>query len=174
MDVPGEIIFFQTGPGLVLGLFDAEQLNDDLGGQATEAAVSGVTLSHNLDSPAAVDDTVKAAVDAGAVIREPPQFAPFGGITVMSSIRTASSGRSHTTPRGASTQPAGSASANSLAQVSDRGIRYHWGHNHTLRHLFPLTRCRIYRTGVHRVCSLRALGEQTREHTQRHRARGHP
>ena len=79
MDVPGEIIFFQTGPGLVLGLFDAEQFNDDLGGQTTEAAVSGVTLSHNVDSPAAVDATVKAAVDAGAVIRKPPQFASFGG-----------------------------------------------------------------------------------------------
>lgn len=84
VDVPGEIIFFQTGPGLVLGLFDATKFNDDLGGpvansSASATAISGVTLSHNVDSPTAVDETVNAAVKAGAVILKEPQQAAFGG-----------------------------------------------------------------------------------------------
>ncbi|MGO4434947.1 VOC family protein [Paenarthrobacter sp. RAF9] len=30
MDVPGEILFFQVAPGLMLGLFDAEKFDQDL------------------------------------------------------------------------------------------------------------------------------------------------
>ena len=30
IDVPGEIIFFQVGPGLVLGLFEAGKFDEDL------------------------------------------------------------------------------------------------------------------------------------------------
>ena len=79
VDVSGEIIFFQTGPGLVLGLFDAEKFNDDLGGLVSGTAISGVTLSHNVDSPAAVDETINAAVAAGATLLKAPQQASFGG-----------------------------------------------------------------------------------------------
>ena len=31
LDVPGEILFFQVAPGLVLGLFDAGRFAEDLG-----------------------------------------------------------------------------------------------------------------------------------------------
>jgi catechol 2,3-dioxygenase-like lactoylglutathione lyase family enzyme len=79
-DVPGEIIFFQVAPGLVLGLFDAAKFNEDLLGQATTTAVSGVTLSHNVGSPAEVDNTVEALVAAGAAVLKPPQQGAFGGI----------------------------------------------------------------------------------------------
>ena len=63
-DVPGEIIFFQIGPGLVLGFFEAQKFGQDIGFDAAPSAVSGLTLSHNVDSRADVDATVKAAVDA--------------------------------------------------------------------------------------------------------------
>ena len=79
LDVSGEIIFFQVGPGLVLGLFDREQFDQDLAGGTTTTGISGVTLSHNVDGPAAVDDTIAAAAAAGAVVRKAPQFASFGG-----------------------------------------------------------------------------------------------
>jgi len=79
VDVPGEILFFQVAPGLVLGLFDAEKFNEDLMGQVP-TAVSGVVLSHNVASPAEVDSTVQALVDAGAAVLKHPQQGAFGGI----------------------------------------------------------------------------------------------
>jgi len=79
VDVPGEILFFQVAPGLVLGLFDAEKFNEDLMGQVP-TAVSGVVLSHNVGSPAEVDSTVQSLVDAGATVLKHPQQGAFGGI----------------------------------------------------------------------------------------------
>lgn len=88
-DVPDEIIFFQVGPGLVLGLFDAREFGRDLEDPTADdhpdatttapAGVSGVTLSHNVDSPDAVDTVVAIAVDAGATLVKSPQRAAFGG-----------------------------------------------------------------------------------------------
>ncbi|MET4781560.1 VOC family protein [Glaciihabitans sp. UYNi722] len=78
LDVPGEIVFFQVGPGLVLGLFDAEKFREDLGVASAEA-ISGITLSHNVDGPAAVDEAIAAAITAGATIVKEPQAAAFGG-----------------------------------------------------------------------------------------------
>jgi len=80
MDVLGEIIFFQVAPGLVLGLFDAEKFNEDLLGKTTATDVSGVTLSHNVGSPAEVDSTVQTLIAAGATMLKPPQQGAFGGI----------------------------------------------------------------------------------------------
>jgi uncharacterized protein len=79
-DVPGEIIFFQIGPGLVLGFFDAEKFAQDLGVENSPSAVNGLTLSHNVDSRSAVDATVDAAVAAGATILKNPQDGAFGGV----------------------------------------------------------------------------------------------
>jgi catechol 2,3-dioxygenase-like lactoylglutathione lyase family enzyme len=78
-DVPGEIIFFQTAPGLVLGLFDAEKFREDLAGAVSEVSITGVTLSHNVGSPEAVDAVVDSAVQAGAELVKSPQRAAFGG-----------------------------------------------------------------------------------------------
>ncbi|MGW4463451.1 VOC family protein [Micromonospora sp. NPDC004704] len=90
LDVPGEIIFFQIGPGMMLGLFDAEQFATDLGpgdlgtahlGAAApaDATPRGFTLSHNVASPQEVDRVLAAAAAAGAAIRKPGQPASFGG-----------------------------------------------------------------------------------------------
>ncbi|WP_072806932.1 VOC family protein [Rhodococcoides yunnanense] len=79
LDVPGEILFFQIGPGLVLGLFDAQKFTEDLGHEGGPATVSGLTLSYNVDGPAEVDAVVQAAVDAGGSVVKPPQRAAFGG-----------------------------------------------------------------------------------------------
>ena len=79
IDVPGEVLFFQAGPGLVLGFFDAVSFNRDLGRTGT-VNVSGVTLSHNVDSAAAVASTVAALQAAGATVLVEPQDGEFGGI----------------------------------------------------------------------------------------------
>lgn len=79
LDVPGEILFFQIAPGLVLGLFDAEKFAEDIGSDGPTPA-SGVTLAHNVDSPEAVLDLVDRFTGAGGTIVVPPEPGAFGGI----------------------------------------------------------------------------------------------
>ncbi|WP_329108460.1 VOC family protein [Micromonospora sp. NBC_01699] len=88
LDVPGEILFFQIGPGIMLGLFDAAQFTADLGpgdlgaahlGAPADVTPRGFTLSHNVSSPQEVDRVLAAAAAAGAAIRKPGQPASFGG-----------------------------------------------------------------------------------------------
>jgi catechol 2,3-dioxygenase-like lactoylglutathione lyase family enzyme len=80
LDVPGEIIFFQVGHGLILGLFEADHFSADLGDpQAPSVPIRGLTLSQNVGSPAEVDRVVSAAESAGATIVKAPQYASFGG-----------------------------------------------------------------------------------------------
>jgi catechol 2,3-dioxygenase-like lactoylglutathione lyase family enzyme len=103
LDVPGEIVFFQIGHGLVLGLFDAEAFERDLddgrardGGsvsgsagsgsaghrvlpRASGAAPAGFSLSHNVGSADEVDSVVERMRAAGGRIRTAPQQAAFGG-----------------------------------------------------------------------------------------------
>jgi len=80
LDVPGEILFFQVAPGLVLGLFDAEKFNQDLATSSDHSSVSGVTLSHNVDSPNAVRELADTMTRAGGTLLKPSQAGEFGGI----------------------------------------------------------------------------------------------
>jgi catechol 2,3-dioxygenase-like lactoylglutathione lyase family enzyme len=80
LDVPGEIIFFQIGHGMILGFFDAEKFTADMGGDPADGAIpSGFTLSHNVQSPDEVDRVMSEAATAGATILKPAQQAAFGG-----------------------------------------------------------------------------------------------
>ena len=79
VDVPGEIIFFQVAPGVVLGLFDAVKFREDVAGAVTDTSITGLTLSHNVEGPEAVDRVVADAVAAGARLVKQPQRAAFGG-----------------------------------------------------------------------------------------------
>jgi catechol 2,3-dioxygenase-like lactoylglutathione lyase family enzyme len=80
LDVPGEIVFFQVGHGLMLGLFEAGHFSEDIGDpDAASVPIRGVTLSQNVDSPAEVDAVVAAAQSAGATVVKAPQHASFGG-----------------------------------------------------------------------------------------------
>ena len=80
LDVSGEIIFFQTAPGQVLGLFDAVKFDQDLATTDSRATVSGVTLAHNVDSPDEVRELVGAMAAAGGTVLKQPQPGDFGGI----------------------------------------------------------------------------------------------
>jgi catechol 2,3-dioxygenase-like lactoylglutathione lyase family enzyme len=79
LDVPGEIIFFQVAPAMVLGLFDRDKFVKDMEGTPADGRLGGLTLSRNVDSPADVDETVRQAVAAGATLVKAPQTAAFGG-----------------------------------------------------------------------------------------------
>lgn len=78
-DLP-EIVFFQIGHGIVLGLFGADDLEHDAG--STDAATDGpgrFALANNVGSRAAVDAAVERFVAAGGTVLKPPQKADFGG-----------------------------------------------------------------------------------------------
>jgi uncharacterized protein len=72
-----DVVFFQTG-GLVLSLWDREQLADDSGVELGDG-FGAVTLAHNVDSPAAVDRVVAEAAAAGATIARQPGKTFWGG-----------------------------------------------------------------------------------------------
>ncbi|CAM3405758.1 VOC family protein [Stackebrandtia soli] len=80
VDVEGEIVFFQAASGLLLGFFDATKFDQDLGSTSDTSTISGVTLSHNVDSPAAVEELVDAMREAGGTVVKEPQPGAFGGI----------------------------------------------------------------------------------------------
>lgn len=81
LDVPGEVLFVQVAPGVLLSFFGAEALAEDAGTPPEYAPVApqGVTLAHNVGSPAEVDAAVARAVAAGAGVLKPPQQAAWGG-----------------------------------------------------------------------------------------------
>lgn len=78
-DVEGEIIFYQVAPGLVLGFFDAEKFNQDLG-ISGRGRLDGVTLAQNVESPEEVTATVSAMASAGGTVLTSPQAGAFGGV----------------------------------------------------------------------------------------------
>lgn len=80
LDVPGEIIFYQVAPGLLLGLFDAGKFTEDLGLGADHSRVSGLTLAHNVDSQDDVRDLASRMEQAGANVLTPPRPGAFGGV----------------------------------------------------------------------------------------------
>lgn len=80
LDVEGEIVFYQTAPGQVLGFFLADKFNEDLALPGDHSRVSGVTVAHNVDSPDEVTALADAMAAAGGTVVKPPQPGQFGGV----------------------------------------------------------------------------------------------
>lgn len=80
LDVEGEIVFYQTAPGQVLGFFLADKFNQDLALPGDHSRVCGVTVSHNVEGPDAVIALVDAMAAAGGNVVKPPQPGQFGGV----------------------------------------------------------------------------------------------
>ena len=80
LDVPGEIVFFQTAPGTVLAFFEAGKFAQDLGRGPARPEVSGLTLAHNVADRDAVRALVEAMVAAGGTVLTPPEEGAFGGV----------------------------------------------------------------------------------------------
>jgi hypothetical protein len=72
-----DVVFFQTG-GIVFGLWDRAKLAED-SGVHDGGAWGGVTLAHNVRSPAEVDAVIEEARAAGADIVRSPAATFWGG-----------------------------------------------------------------------------------------------
>jgi catechol 2,3-dioxygenase-like lactoylglutathione lyase family enzyme len=73
----GEVVFFQAG-GMVVALWSREKLAEDSGVE-DGGGWGGVTLAHNVDSPAAVDAVLAEAETAGASVSRPGAPTFWGG-----------------------------------------------------------------------------------------------
>ena len=75
---PGsDVVFFQAG-GMVVALWSRELLAAD-SGVVDGGGWGGVTLAHNVASPAQVDDVLAEAATAGATIVREAAPTPWGG-----------------------------------------------------------------------------------------------
>ena len=72
-----DVVFFQAG-GLVLSLWDRGKLAGDSGVPEAEG-FGGVTLAHNVGSPAEVDAVIGEARQAGGTIAREPEETFWGG-----------------------------------------------------------------------------------------------
>jgi catechol 2,3-dioxygenase-like lactoylglutathione lyase family enzyme len=72
-----DVVFFQTG-GSVLSLWDRARLAED-SGVPLGSGYGGITLAHNVGSPAEVDAIVEQAAQAGAAIARTPAETFWGG-----------------------------------------------------------------------------------------------
>lgn len=73
----GDIVFIKL-KGLALALFPRGKLAKDVG-VADTPGFSGVTLAHNLESPAAVDTAFALALSSGAKCIKAPEKVFWGG-----------------------------------------------------------------------------------------------
>ena len=77
--VPGLVSFFQTAGGL-LSLVKTDDISADAGiAPRTSADFRGVMLAINVESPDAVDEALRAAVQAGATLVKAGGPAEWGG-----------------------------------------------------------------------------------------------
>ena len=72
-----DVVFFQAG-GMVVALWGREQLAEDTGVDDT-GGWGGITLAHNVHSPAEVDTILAEAEAAGARIARPGAATFWGG-----------------------------------------------------------------------------------------------
>jgi uncharacterized protein len=77
-EVEGEVVFIQVGPGLLLSLWGAKDMEADLGHSVTPG--SSVTFAHNVDTDEDVGRVLDEAEAAGGTILKPAQKAFFGGV----------------------------------------------------------------------------------------------
>lgn len=76
-DETDHVVFFQTG-GSIVALWDRTKLADDSGVE-DPGGWGGITLAHNVRSPAEVDAVLAEAVAAGAMIARPGAATFWGG-----------------------------------------------------------------------------------------------
>lgn len=72
-----DIVFFQTG-GMIVGIWDRTQLAED-SGVTDMGGWGGVTLAHNVGSPAEVHTVTEEARSAGGIVVREPAETFWGG-----------------------------------------------------------------------------------------------
>lgn len=79
-DEPGEIVFFQIDPGLLVSFLDAVKFDQDLLCDQPSSGANGITLAHNVPDRDSVVATLAAFEAAGGTILKPAQECTFGGV----------------------------------------------------------------------------------------------
>jgi uncharacterized protein len=74
----GDVAFFQAG-GMVFGLWSRAKLAEDSGVEADAGGWGGITLAHNVRSPAEVDAVLEQVAAAGATVVRPGAATFWGG-----------------------------------------------------------------------------------------------
>lgn len=74
-----ENITFFKSQGVVLALFGRAALAEDAHVKDSAPGFSGVSIAHNVGSPAEVDKVLAEAVSAGATLKKPGQKVFWGG-----------------------------------------------------------------------------------------------
>ena len=75
----GDDVAFFLSQGTAVALFRRELLAEDAGIPPEGSGFSGITISHNVDSPAEVDTVMATAAAAGAHLVKPAQDTFWGG-----------------------------------------------------------------------------------------------
>lgn len=75
----GGVAFFELAGGLRLALWGRASLAADAGVTLAAGGAPGISLAHNVASPAAVDAVLAQAVAAGATLRKPGANTFWGG-----------------------------------------------------------------------------------------------
>jgi hypothetical protein len=73
----GDVAFFEAG-GMILGLWDRAKLAED-SGVTDSGGWGGITLAHNVRSPAEVDAVLEEAAAAGGEVMRPGAETFWGG-----------------------------------------------------------------------------------------------
>ena len=74
-----DVAFFSVGDRVMFGLFGREALAEDAGVDAAGSGFRGLTLAHNVGSPAEVDAVLAEAVRAGATLVKAGEPVFWGG-----------------------------------------------------------------------------------------------
>lgn len=74
-----ENVTFFNMAGVVFGLYGREALAQDARVEYSTAALAGVSLAHNCESEARVDEVMAVAEAAGAEVIKPPEKVFWGG-----------------------------------------------------------------------------------------------
>lgn len=74
-----ESVTFIQLKGTVLGLFSRADLARDANMEDSRPGFSGISLAHNVSSPAGVDAVIKFAVSCGATLIKAPERVFWGG-----------------------------------------------------------------------------------------------
>ena len=77
-DSADSIVFFQLN-GMVLALYPRDALAADAGVSPDGSGFAGITLAHNVGSPAVVDALLEQAEQAGGRVVKPAEKASWGG-----------------------------------------------------------------------------------------------
>ncbi|MCF8589175.1 VOC family protein [Gordonia liuliyuniae] len=79
--VADEIAFVQAGHGLMIALWDVEQMPSEYGEVGHGRLAPPVSLGHNVSAADDVAEWHRRAVDAGAVSITEPTAQPWGGVS---------------------------------------------------------------------------------------------